>query len=156
MWYLANININVLFLFFLHWNFFKRSYILKDVDKTSLILFFGFSQQRSNNFLNQSRIHKLWFGFEKLYFLLVLFQNGKTEYNYFNFISILSKPFLLIVKSNLTYLLSKFSTIHWNIVKRYTKVFYLYYNICRCTSISNLWTFGLSNQLAGIFAPATE
>ena len=33
-----------------------------------------------------------------LYSLWVVLQNGKNEYNYFNLISIIKKPFLLIAK----------------------------------------------------------
>ena len=44
--------------------------------------------------------------------MLDILQNGNSEYNDFNVISITAKPFLLIVKSNLTYAFSKFSTSH--------------------------------------------
>ena len=95
----------------------------KYVDKTSLIVIFDFFQQISHNSWSQSIIHKLLFGFAKPYFLLVIFQNGKTEYIYFNVISIFAEPFLSIAKSNLTHPISKLSTSNWNIVKINTKVF---------------------------------
>ena len=112
-------------------------YIHKYVDKTSLTIFFDFCQQISHNFKNQSRVHKLKFSIAKLYLLLVFFQNSNTEYNYFNVISILTKTFLIIAKSNLTYPFYQLSTHNWNMVKIYTKVFYHYYYICRCPSIRN-------------------
>ena len=40
--------------------------------------------------------------------------------------------------------------------EKYTKGFEHYSYICRCTGLSNRCAFGLENQLAGRFVPATE
>ena len=108
---------------------------------TVLVLLSGFCQQISYNFKNQEQRN---------------FENGKTEYNYFNVISIISTPLFLVVQSNLTY--PFFLNINKSLEKteKYTKGFQHYSFICRCPGLSNLCTFGFSNRLAGSFVPDTE
>ena len=47
---------------------------------------------------------KFRFGIAKLYYMWVLFQNVKTEYNILNVISIISTPLFLIAQSKIKYL----------------------------------------------------
>ena len=46
---------------------------------------------------------KVGFGIAKLYNMWVLFQNGKTEYNGFNILSIIDTPLFFIAQSKLTH-----------------------------------------------------
>ena len=86
----------------------------------------------------------------------VIFQNGKTEYNYFNFISIIATPLFLIVKSILKYPFFPKSQQVIGTNRKYKKLFQNYSYICRCPGLSNGCTFGLANRLDGSFAPDTE
>ena len=73
-------------------------------------------------------ITSLIFGIANIYYLWVIFQNGKTEYNYFKVISIIAKPFFLIEKWNLKYHLFLNSQqvigTNWKIYKSFLALFF--------------------------------
>ena len=121
---------------------------------TALIPIFYFCQNISHHFKNQEQ--KLRFGIEKFYFLWFIFQNDKTEYNYFNFISIIATPLFLIAQSNITYHFFLKLNNSLKQTDKYKKWIQHYSFICKCPGLSNGCTLGLANRLAGRFAPATE
>ena len=70
-------------------------------DYTALILLLKFFQQISHNFRNQEQTN---FDLLLEIFIPCFFsQNGKTEYNYFNVISIIATTLFLIAQPNITY-----------------------------------------------------
>ena len=86
----------------------------------------------------------------------MLFQNVRTEYNDFNVISIISTPLFLISQSKLTHPLFLKSQQVIGTNCKYTRGFENHSYICRCPGLSNRCSFGLANQMAGRFSPATE